>query len=114
MEKYIGMLRKYKDILQTLHWNTSKDYAKHLLFERLMNEIPEILDRFVEVCMGSRGITTLNEDEIKCEIEFTGDLVVFVNDIKARFNILLVSSKETEQNVVVDILEMLDRHLYLL
>ena len=113
MEKYIGMLRKYKDILQTLHWNTAKDYARHLLFERLEGEIPEILDRFVEVYLGNNDVA-INEDEIKCEVPFDGDLIAFIKEIRTKFNILLISSKETEQNVIVDILEMLDRHLYLL
>lgn len=113
MEKYIGILRKYKDILQTLHWNTGKDYAKHLLFERLENEIPSLLDRLVEVYLGNNNVP-INEDLIVCEIHFDGDLVSFVKEIRNRFNILLISSNETLQNVIVDILEMLDRHLYLL
>ena len=113
MEKYIGILRKYKDILQTLHWNTGKDYAKHLLFERLENEIPDILDRLVEVYLGNNNVA-INEDEIVCEIPFDGDLVAFIKEIRTKFNILLISSNESLQNVIVDIIEMLDRHLYLL
>lgn len=114
MEKYIGILRKYKDTLQDLHWNTSKDYARHLLFERLMNEVPEILDRFVEVYMGNKGMTKINGDLIVCPISFNGDLHKFIKDAQGYFNVLLVSSNESVQNVIVDILEMFDRHLYLL
>lgn len=113
MEKYIGLLRKYKDVLQTLHWNTGKDYAKHLLFERLEGEIPAILDRLVEVYLGNNDVA-INEDEIKCEVPFDGDLIAFIKQIRTKFNILLISSGESLQNVIVDIIEMLDRHLYLL
>ena len=115
MERYIAILKTYMDILQFLHWNTAKDYAAHLLFERLMGEVPDLLDRFVEVSMGNKGITQVNFTVFKSEkIDTTVDLRKYIENAKAEFNVLLVSSNETEQNVIVDILEMFDRHLYLL
>ena len=115
MERYIAILKTYSDILQFLHWNTAKDYAAHLLFERLMGDIPDLLDRFVEVSMGNQGILGVSYDSFKKEKIDTGvDLKKFIENAKSEFNVLLVSSNETEQNVIVDILEMFDRHLYLL
>jgi len=115
MEKYIAILKTYIDLLQFLHWNTAKDYASHILFERLMGEIPDLLDRFVEVSMGNKGITQVDFSKFKNEkIDTNVDLRKFIENAKAEFNVLLVSSNETEQNVIVDILEMFDRHLYLL
>lgn len=115
MERYIAILKTYADLLQFLHWNTAKDYAAHLLFERLMGEVPDLLDRFVEVSMGNKGILGVSYDSFKKEKIDTGkDLKLFIEKAKAEFNVLLVSSNETEQNVIVDILEMFDRHLYLL
>lgn len=115
MEKYIAILKNYGDMLQFLHWNTGKDYSKHILFERLMGDIPDLLDRFVEVIMGAKGIEFVNFDIFKnTKIDTSVDLRKFIENAKAEFNILLVSSNETEQNVIIDILEMFDRHLYLL
>lgn len=115
MERYIAILKTYSDLLQFLHWNTAKDYAAHILFERLMGEVPDLLDRFVEVSMGNQGITLLNFTVFKNEkIDTTVDLRKYIENAKAQFNVLLVSANETEQNVIVDILEMFDRHLYLL
>ena len=115
MEKYIAILKTYGDLLQFLHWNTGKDYAAHILFERLMGDIPELLDRFVEISMGNKGVTAISYDKFKEEkVDTTVGLKKFIENAKASFNILLISSNETEQNVIVDILEMFDRHLYLL
>lgn len=115
MERYIAILKTYSDLLQFLHWNTAKDYAAHILFERLMGDIPDLLDRFVEVSMGNKGIANVSFDSFKKEkIETNVDLRKFIENAKSEFNVLLVSSNETEQNVIVDILEMFDRHLYLL
>lgn len=115
MERYIAILKTYSDLLQFLHWNTAKDYAAHLLFERLMGDIPDLLDRFVEVSMGNRGITQVDFTKFKNEkVEAGVDLRKFIENAKSEFNVLLVSANETEQNVIVDILEMFDRHLYLL
>ena len=80
-----------------------------------MGEVPDLLDRFVEVSMGNKGITQVNFTVFKSEkIDTTVDLRKYIENAKAEFNVLLVSSNETEQNVIVDILEMFDRHLYLL
>lgn len=115
MERYIAILKTYSDLLQFLHWNTAKDYAAHILFERLMGDIPDLLDRFVEVSMGNRGIINVDFTKFKNEkIETNVDLRKFIENAKSEFNVLLVSANETEQNVIVDILEMFDRHLYLL
>jgi len=113
MEEGIAILRNYKDLLQNLHWMTAKDYARHKLYERLMNDIPDILDRYVEVFMGSRGIP-LNVEAIKTDIEYDGEIRDFVVDAKQKFSIMLVSAKESELNILGDILEMFDEHLYLL
>lgn len=113
MERYIAILKTYKDFLQFLHWNTGNDYARHLLFERLMGDVDEPLDRLVEVSMGAKGISVEYSKfkEEKIEIE---DLIVFINRAKEEFQKLAMDSSETVQNVIIDILEMFDRHLYLL
>ena len=116
MVKYIAILKTYQDILQFAHWNTAKEYASHLLFERLMNDIPDLLDRFVEVYMGSKDTVYVSYDEFK-KINIDnkeGGLKEFIQEAKLEFKALLADSDETIQNVVVDILEMFDRHLYLL
>lgn len=115
MERYIAILKTYMDLLQFLHWNLAKDYAAHLLFERLMGEVPDLLDRFVEVSMGNRGIKGVQYDKFRAEkIDTSDGIKKYIENAKEEFNVLLVSSNETEQNVIVDILEMFDRHLYLL
>ena len=114
MEKYIAILKTYKDFLQFLHWNTGKDYAHHILFERLMGDIDDLLDRFVEVSMGFSGTENISYSafkSVKMEIE---DLHAFIGRAKGEFEKLMMESPETIQNVIVDILEMFDRHLYLL
>ena len=114
MEKYIAILKTYIDLLQFLHWNMAKDYANHLLMERLMGDVGDLLDRFVEVSMGAKDITNVSYEEFK-KLKFDNvDLVGFIKYAKEEFNGLLMESGETVQNVVVDILEMFDRHLYLL
>ena len=64
--------------------------------------------------MGAKGIIHIDFNKFKEEkIEYT-DLKDFINKAKESFGALLMDSKETEQNVIIDILEMFDRHLYLL
>lgn len=114
MEKYIAILKTYKDFLQFLHWNTAKDYSQHILFERLMGDIDDLLDRFVEVSMGFSGTTNISYKtfkSVKIEIE---DLHSFIEKAKEEFEKLMMESPESIQNVIVDITEMFDRHLYLL
>jgi hypothetical protein len=114
MEKYIAILKTYKDKLQFLHWNTAKEYANHILFERLMGDIDPLLDRFVEVYMGSRGITQVDYAKFKgVELPDT-EIKEYLSMAKREFTLLALSVKDTEANVVIDILEMFDRHLYLL
>lgn len=114
MEKYIAILKTYKDFLQFLHWNTAKDYAQHILFERLMGDIDDLLDRFVEVSMGFSGTTNISFDDFKKQRIEIEDLHLFIQKTKEEFGKLMMESPETIQNVIVDILEMFDRHLYLL
>lgn len=114
MEKYIAILKTYKDYLQFLHWNYAKDYAKHILFERLMGDVDDVLDRFVEVSMGAKGISSISYEEFKkYKVENSG-IKGIIEGAKESFGGLLMESTETVQNVIVDILEMFDRHLYLL
>ena len=114
MEKYIAILKTYKDYLQFLHWNYAKDYAKHILFERLMGDVDDVLDRFVEVSMGAKGITDVSFARFKEQKIEQTDLTELIKFAKESFGGLLMDSRETEQNVIVDILEMFDRHSYLL
>ena len=114
MEKFIALLKTYKDYLQFLHWNYAKDYAKHLLFERLMGDIDDLLDRFVEVSMGAYGATEISFEEFKQQKIDIVNLKDFIDYAKAEFSSLGSGSKESVQNVIIDIIEMFDRHLYLL
>lgn len=114
MEKYIAILKTYKDFLQFMHWNTGKDYAAHLLFERLMGDIDELLDRLVEVYMGIYDERMDYKKFIITEKEDIVDIRQYIRESKAEFERFMMSAPETVQNVVVDILEMFDRHLYLL
>lgn len=114
MEKYIAILKTYKDFLQFMHWNTAKNYAHHLLFERLMGDIDDLLDRFVEVSMGNSDTQDISFDDFKNQRIEIEDLHTFIREAKQEFSKLLMETSESVQNVVVDILEMFDRHLYLL
>lgn len=114
MEKYIAILKNYKDFLQFMHWNTGKDYASHLLFERLMGEIDDLLDRLVEVYMGIYDERMDFKKFISNDKTDIIDVRQYIRDAKAEFEKLMMTMPESEQNVIVDILEMFDRHLYLL
>ena len=114
MEKYIAILKTYKDMLQFLHWDYAKQYEMHLLFERLMGDVDDVLDRFVEVSMGAKGITDVSFAKFKEQKIEQTDLTELIKFAKESFGGLLMESTETVQNVIVDILEMFDRHLYLL
>lgn len=114
MEKYIAILKNYKDFLQFMHWNTGKDYASHLLFERLMGDIDDLLDRFVEVCMGINDERVYFSKFIGLEKTDIIDVRQYIKEAKAEFARLMMGAQESEQNIIVDILEMFDRHLYLL
>lgn len=114
MERFIAILKTYKDFLQFLHWNNGKDYAKHILYERLMGDIDDILDRFVEVSMGAYDVTAISFEEFKNQKENVEDLISYIKYAKEQFGELASGSKESIQNVIIDIIEMFDRHLYLL
>lgn len=113
MEEAIGILRKYRDILQVLHWNSGKEYGKHLLFEKMIKDLDPLIDRFVEIFMGTEGTTFIDNNNITCSLEYTGDLTAFIQAAKGEFVSYLINNK-TQQNVVDDIIEMFDRHLYLI
>ena len=113
MEKAIAILRLYKDTMQNLHWLNAKNYAKHLLFERLMNDVGPLLDRMVEVYLGAND-RTINIEEIKYEESSDLTLREFIEKCKTDFKAcFLVGVDDDMENVVSDILEMFDRHLYL-
>lgn len=115
MEKYIAILKTYKDYLQFLHWNNGKNYALHILFERLMGDVDDLLDRFVEVSMGANKVEVLDFNKFRNEdIDVSEGIKEYIKKAKESFGGLLMDSRETEQNVIVDILEMFDRHSYLL
>lgn len=113
MEKIIAILKTYKDYLQFLHWNTGKDYASHLLFERLMGDIDDNLDRLVEVYLGIND-EVLDFKEYKKQVIEIEDIKAFIQKTKAELVSFSTNKPESVQNVVVDIIEMFDRHLYLL
>ena len=81
MEKIIATLKTYKDYLQFLHWNTGKDYASHLLFERLMGDIDDNLDRLVEVYLGITD-EILDFKEFKKQVIEIEDIKIFINRTK--------------------------------
>lgn len=70
--------------LKVLHWQT-KGYARHKAFGDTYSDLDDLIDEFVEVCMGKHGRFVLQEQSKTIMIENLTDIniVEFIQSTKS-------------------------------
>jgi DNA-binding ferritin-like protein len=95
--------------LKVLHWQT-KGYARHKSFGKTYEDLAELTDEFVEVCMGKHGRFILEESNKTIKIENLTDLsiVEFIQNAKKT---LVSMSSELSSDNDTDLLNIRDEML---
>ena len=70
--------------LKVLHWQT-KGYARHQAFGQTYSDLDDLIDEYVEVCMGKHGRFTLQEENKTIKIDNLTDvnIIDFIQTTKA-------------------------------
>lgn len=95
--------------LKVLHWQT-KGYARHKAFGDTYEDLDDLIDEFVEVCMGKHGRFILQEDSKTIRIENLNEvnIVDFIQNIKTK---LISISNELSKESDTDLLNIKDEML---
>lgn len=95
--------------LRILHWQT-KGYARHKAFGNTYETLDELIDSFVEVCMGKHGRFVLQEESKTITVENLAEvsIVDFLQSIKAK---LIGMSAELSSENDTDLLNIRDEML---
>jgi DNA-binding ferritin-like protein len=95
--------------LKVLHWQT-KGYARHQAFGDTYNHLVELVDEFVEVCMGKHGRFILQEENKTIMVENLNEvnIVDFIQNTKSK---LIEISKELSPESDTDLLNIKDEML---
>lgn len=95
--------------LKVLHWQT-KGYARHKAFGNTYDDLVELVDEFVEVCMGKHGRFILQEENKTIRIENLTEvsIVDFIQNTKSK---LISISKELSPETDTDLLNIKDEML---
>lgn len=107
-----------RDQLKICHWQT-KGYARHMAFDRIYDDLGDLIDKFVEVAMGKYGRFSLSENESTIKIQNLTDLDlnVFVKGVKIKLVGLTneLSNKDTDLlNIRDEMLGSINQLSYLL
>lgn len=109
LDSNINFFFKTQLQLKVLHWQT-KGYARHQAFGNTYSDLDDLIDEFVEVCMGKQGRFTLQEETKTVRVENLVDvnIVDFLQDTKA--TLIGLSSQLSSENDT-DLLNLRDEML---
>ena len=63
----ISVLFRFRQQLHVYHWQTTS-YSQHQAFGGIYDELNDLIDKFVEVCMGKHGRPRLTDGVMNIEI----------------------------------------------
>ena len=109
LDSNINFFFKTQLQLKVLHWQT-KGYARHQAFGNTYSDLDDLIDEFVEVCMGKHGRFTLQEETKTVRVENLVDvnIVDFLQETKA--TLIGLSSQLSSENDT-DLLNLRDEML---
>ena len=109
LDSNINFFFKTQLQLKVLHWQT-KGYARHQAFGNTYSDLDDLIDEFVEVCMGKQGRFTLQEETKTVRVENLVDvnIVDFLQETKA--TLIGLSSQLSSENDT-DLLNLRDEML---
>ena len=92
--------------LRILHWQT-KSHAKHLALGDAYETLGELIDTYVETCMGIHGRFILGDEERSLSIQNLSDidLLGMIKTVRASFQEMNINPKD------VDLLSLRDEML---
>lgn len=95
--------------LKVLHWQT-KGYARHKAFGKTYDDLTELIDEFVEVCMGKHGRFVLTNENKKITIDNLSDISIieFIQTTKSK---LVSMSNTLSKESDTDLLSIRDEML---
>jgi DNA-binding ferritin-like protein len=95
--------------LKVLHWQT-KGYARHKAFGETYDTLGDLIDEFVEVCMGKHGRFILQEENKTIMVENLNEvnIIDFIQNTKSK---LIAISKELSPESDTDLLNIKDEML---
>jgi hypothetical protein len=102
--------------LKILHWQT-KSYAKHQAFGETYDKLDEIIDLYVEVCIGKHGRFTLEGEERILNVNNLADidLVAMISAAREVISTMEIDEKDTDLlNLRDEILTEVNKLAYLL
>jgi DNA-binding ferritin-like protein len=105
--------------LKVLHWQT-KGYARHKAFGETYEDLENLIDEFVEICMGKHGRFILTNESKKLTIDNINEMSVveFIQSTKSKLiNMSNTLSKESDTdllNIRDEMLAKINKLAYLL
>ena len=95
--------------LKILHWQT-KGYARHIAFGETYNDLSNLIDDYVEICMGKHGRFKLTDETKLVTVDNIKDISVieFIQNVKSK---LISLSDELSKESDTDLLNIRDEML---
>lgn len=119
LDSSINFFFKTQLQLKVLHWQT-KGYARHKAFGETYSDLDDLIDEYVEVCMGKHGRFVLQEENKTIAVENLTDvnIVEFLQTTKSGLiNLSSVLSSESDTdllNIKDEMLAKINKLAYLL
>ncbi len=112
----VRFLLELQSQLRILHWQT-KSHAKHLAFGETYDTLGDLIDLYVETCMGIYGRFTLDEGERNITIQNLSDVDVLgmIKTIRVSVREMDINPKDTDLlNLRDEMLTSINKLSYLL
>lgn len=110
---------KFQQQMRILHWQTTS-YARHNAYGQIYDSLDDLIDKYVEICMGKYGRIELKENNSKMELKNMKDLSInnylseFVNFLIELNNLFNPKEDSDVLNLRDEILSEVNKLKYLL
>lgn len=107
MQEYILDLLQIQNQLKIFHWQT-KSYARHNAYGQTYDDMSDLIDTFVEVCIGKHGRFSVNQSALELVDLNDETLKTFLNAVT---NFLISLSGKLDPKNDTDLLNIRDEML---
>jgi len=116
MAEYVHFFMELRDQLKLYHWHTKK-YARHAATDKVIHEVDELIDSFIEVYIGIYGRQKLLKENAVITLQNLTDAGAknfLQNSIRTMKRIFRTVAEHRDLvNILDEILKQLDHLLYL-
>lgn len=102
-------MMNFQQQMRILHWQTTS-FARHNAYGGIYDSLDDLIDKFVEVCMGKYGRIELNDDISSLELKNMKDLSIN-NYLNEFVDFLLDLTQEFDDKKDTDVLNIRDEVL---